>query len=591
VLASRLIAVALGPSAKMVTSGIGVGCWLILFPSWIWFLTQLMADKTQNTRVAHARTMGIGLLIGLALSILLRMLGGGFDVSTYGWTQVLGWVGAALCIGIASRLPTDVTQIIPKTGSKPVFWRIVGLSMGVSSVLLCIYFAFMSPNVIARWTGVPYPLIISVLVPILGVFAGLLLYQPRRILNITRKNLVLWNILFLLSLTLTLFAHQINFTDNLGAYPLLEPPVNIVYHIPLFCFLLLSPVVFVDFIHFIREMLVLCPTIRQLGMGFALAAGFMLLLILAQVFTTVYDYIPVIGPWFRDRFWLVFLCVGFGFAIPVLLLRDVRIEPDAVPITPQPSRLLGGTILFFAGLSLVIAWSNVPQPPLPAGTRTLRILTYNIQQGYSEGGVKNFAGQLDVLRDVDADIIGLQESDTNRVAGGNSDIVGYFARELNMYAYYGPKTVPGTFGIALLSKYPIKTAETFYMYSIREQTAAIYALIQVDGRDYHVYVTHLGNGGPIEQQKAILKHIQGREDVILMGDFNFKPDSDQYNLTTSSLADAWLAQNIPVETGPELDPNRRIDHIFVTPGTHIDRSRYLVSPQSDHPALWAELTW
>jgi len=48
-------------------------------------------------------------------------------------------------------------------------------------------------------------------------------------------------------------------------------------------------------------------------------------------------------------------------------------------------------------------------------------------------------------------LIGLQESDTNRISGGNSDIVRYFADRLDLYAYYGPKVVPGTFGIALLA--------------------------------------------------------------------------------------------------------------------------------------------
>ena len=575
----------------MVISGVGVGCWLVLFPGWLWSLTQSMGDKAQITRDAHAQTIGVGLMTGLAMSILLRMLGAGFDVSTYGWTQLLGWVGAAICIWFVARLPSDLTQTTPKTTGKPVFWRVAGLSLGMGSVLLILYFAFMSPNVIARWTGVQYPLIISVLVPVMSVFTGLLLYQPRRLLEVTRKNLVLWNVLFLLSLTLTLIAHQIKFPGDLSVYPLLEPTVSLMHHIPLFCLLLLSPIVYLDFIHFLREMMALRPTLRQLGVGFTLATGFILLMILAQVFTTVYDYIPVIGPWFRDRFWLVFLCVGFGFTLPILLFRDRCLAPDNAQRISEPGRAPGTAFLIFAGLSLVIAWSTVPRPPLPDETQTLRILTYNIQQGYSEDGVKNFAGQLGVLRDVDADLIGLQESDTNRIAGGNSDIVGYFARALNMHAYYGPKTVPGTFGIALLSKYPIKTAETIYMYSIGEQTAAIHALIQINARDYHVYVTHLGNGGPIEQQQAILKHIQGREDVILMGDFNFRPDSDAYNLTASTLEDAWLVQDMPVETGPELDPNRRIDHIFVTPGTQIKRSRYIVSPESDHPALWAELIW
>ena len=77
-----------------------------------------------------------------------------------------------------------------------------------------------------------------------------------------------------------------------------------------------------------------------------------------------------------------------------------------------------------------------------------------------------------LLRTVDADIIGLQECDTARIANGNADIVKYFADRLDLYSYYGPKTVTGTFGIALLSKYPIEDPQTVYLYSLGEQTAA-----------------------------------------------------------------------------------------------------------------------
>ena len=592
VLVSRLIALTLGPSLKMVISGIGVGCWLVLFPGWLWTLSQSIPDN-QTTRDTNILSMGVGMVIALALSILLRMLGAGFDVSTYGWTQILGWLVAAFCIWIIGRLPSDWMQFTTKTSRRPAFRRIAGLSLGAISVLVCIYFALMSPNVIARWTGVPYPLIISVFIPVLGVFIGLLFYRPGWILNISRKTLMFLNVLLLVSLTLTLLAHQISFPGTISAYPLSEPPVSFVYHIPLFLLLLLSPVIVLDFMHFLRELLVLRPTLRQLGGGFTLAAGFMLILILGQVFTTVYDYIPVIGPWFRDRFWLVFMCMGAGFTIPVLLLHNEGSIPDPARVDQQPGFVPGITILLFMGFSLIFTWATVPtpNPSLPGETPKLRVLTYNIQQGYSEYGVKNFAGQLEVLRNVGADIIGLQESDTNRVAGGNSDIVGYFARALNMHTYYGPKTVTGTFGVALLSKYPIETAETFYMYSVGEQTAAIHARIQINGHNVNVVITHLGNGGPIEQQQAVLEYIQGLENVILVGDFNFRPDSEQYALTVTSLEDAWLVQNMPAGSEPALDPNRRIDHIFITPGTPVMQSRYIVSPASDHPALWADLTW
>jgi endonuclease/exonuclease/phosphatase family metal-dependent hydrolase len=596
-LAGRLISVILGPSAKMVVCGIGVGCGLIVLPGLIWDISRSRVVNTDKTVASHTHTLGSGLLLAVAFSITLRMLGAGFDISTHGWTQIFGWVGAVFCgvVILGAPLPdvklTTVPQETPSADEKPAIGRIAGLCVGLSGIILCVYFVLMSPNVIARWTGVPYPIIISVLLPALGVLARLMICQPGKIRTISRKTLLLWNVIFLLSLVLTLTAHQIDFPLDASAYPLMEPVVTVLYHIPLFMMLLLSPVVFLDFIYFLWELFELRPTSRQLGEGFTLAALYMLLLILAQVFTTVYDYIPVVGPWFRDRFWFVFLCVGLGFTLPLLLLRKRQLNLDIEIVSPAFSRMVRGGILLFIIVVLAAAWLMVPRPPLPGTEGSLRILTYNIQQGYSEGGVKNFAGQLKLLREVDADIIGLQESDTNRVAGGNADIVGYFARALNMHAYYGPKTVQGTFGIALLSKYPIQSAETFYMYSLGEQTATIHAQIHVAGVDYNVYVTHLGNGGPIVQQEAILDHVHERDNVILVGDFNFKPESDQYYLTTSSLDDAWIIQDSPDATGYELDPQQRIDHIFVTLGTQVARSRYIVSPASDHPAMWAELTW
>jgi endonuclease/exonuclease/phosphatase family metal-dependent hydrolase len=185
-------------------------------------------------------------------------------------------------------------------------------------------------------------------------------------------------------------------------------------------------------------------------------------------------------------------------------------------------------------------------------------------------------------------VIGLQESDTNRAAGGNDDLVRYIADRLGMYSYYGPKTVPGTFGIALLSKGPIEEARTFYMYSVGEQTATIAAQIQIGGDVYHVYVTHLGNGGPIVQQEELLEEI-APENVILMGDFNFRPDTAQYRLTTKVLDDAWaLRWPQGVDDEGRQFPER-IDHVFVSPGTDVIAARYDTEPESDHPALVVEI--
>ena len=127
------------------------------------------------------------------------------------------------------------------------------------------------------------------------------------------------------------------------------------------------------------------------------------------------------------------------------------------------------------------------------------------------------------------------------------------------------------------------------MHSIGEQTATIEAQIRVGDKTFNVFVTHLGNGGPIVQQGAVLKRVAGKENVIAMGDFNFGPDTPQYRLTTEVLDDAWLLRwSEGVDNKGRRFP-RRIDHIFVSPGTAIADAQYFTDPESDHPALVVEI--
>jgi endonuclease/exonuclease/phosphatase family metal-dependent hydrolase len=154
-----------------------------------------------------------------------------------------------------------------------------------------------------------------------------------------------------------------------------------------------------------------------------------------------------------------------------------------------------------------------------------------------------------------------------------------------MYSYYGPKTVLGTFGIALLSRYPIENPRTFYLVSEGEQTAAIVAEIKAGRKTYHIMVTHLGNGGPLPQLEDILSTIDDRQNIVLMGDFNFRPTTDQYRSATAVLDDAWIRAGSPPPIGAEWNAERRIDHVFVSPSVDVANAQYVLAPLSDHPAL------
>ncbi|MFX1369618.1 MAG: endonuclease/exonuclease/phosphatase family protein, partial [Promethearchaeota archaeon] len=127
----------------------------------------------------------------------------------------------------------------------------------------------------------------------------------------------------------------------------------------------------------------------------------------------------------------------------------------------------------------------------------------------------------------------------------------------------------------------------------RKQTATIEAEIIVGSRVLTVYVTHTygRTSAKVILQNDILDASSGKEDVIFMGDFNFRPFSEPYNLTTAVLDDSWWVK-WPTGTNSLGENNsREIDHIFLSPGTAVLDCEYNRDPQSDHPAYWVDIQW
>jgi endonuclease/exonuclease/phosphatase family metal-dependent hydrolase len=581
--ASRLIEVYLDTRGRMLVAGLGVSCFMLLLPVIFWYLGRKKSTST-------GMVMGAGLALGLSLSILFRAMGSGLDISTINWYHVFGWVFAVLVSILSFRLIGKLqlsegeTQARQTTG----FGKVLGLSLGLVATLTMLYFAFSAPNVISRWTRDDYLLIVAASVLALGLVAALFTSRPRLLAMLSPHIVWIWNILFLLALVVTILVNQTGFPVEPGGYPVYEAQNSPWGVFSLRVLLLTFPIVLIDFTLLARELIAARPAPRAAAGGFTLGSLFLVVMVFAHVFTTTYDYIPVVGPFFRDKFWLVYLIVGVIMITPLFLVDRRAYTTHQV----EKSELYAGSLLLLGVMAIgAVLLTSAKPTPQQDERKSLRVFTYNIQQGYSEAGLKNYDDQLELIRSLDADIIGLQESDTNRIAGGNSDIVRYFADRLDMYSYYGPKTVNGTFGIALLSRYPIQNPETFYMYSQGEQTATIKAQVVVGGETFNLYNTHLGNGGPIVQQEAILGELAEESNVILMGDFNFTPDGEQYELTTAMLDDAWMLVWPEGRDARGFNPDQRIDHVFLTPGTQVSEARYILDPQSDHPALVVDIHW
>jgi endonuclease/exonuclease/phosphatase family metal-dependent hydrolase len=593
---------------RLLATGFGTACFLIYLPARLWELGQ--ENDAGEARQAGALSAGVelggGLAAGLAAFILFRAWNSGVYPYAETWFRITAIALAALGIWQLIRerwLEAEASEeALPDAEAPPVglwssgegsnphpagFWVTAGLSLGLVAALALLYFAFSSPNVMARWSGANYIVVLGLSVTALSALAAWMSASTGRMQTIHPWALGGLNAVFILAMLGAILPHQLRFPASPGAYPFNEPQAWPLAGPALLLMAALFPVVLVNFTLMASELVARRPSQRKLGGAFALAALFLLVMILAQVFTTVYDYIPVIGPAFRDRFWMVYLVLGLATALPLLLVRQVR-----GAAWPRLPRMAAGSVIGL-GLAALIGAGLASATPdsLPADRTSLVVMTYNIQQGYTQDGSRDPQAQLRVMRSYEADLIGLQESDSNRIAGGNADLVRYYADRLNMYSYYGPKVVPGTFGIALLSRYPIENPRTFYMYSEGEQTAAIHAQVRAGGQLFNVFVTHLGNGGPLIQQENFLEQVGELGNVIAMGDFNFRPDTEQYALTTARLEDAWLLRWPDGADAVDYRPDRRIDHVFLSAGLSARSARFYTGTESDHPALIVEVGW
>jgi len=584
---------------RMVLSGLGVGCFFILFPTLLLFVRSDEKDQS-------GLTFGIGLSLALAASVLLRTLNFTIDLSTYGWGQAIGWVLAAigfLMLGGFSKRVQSVasldSQLSIDTSTSPLTRlrkrTLAGISFGLTSILFFVSFAFSSPVVISRWTESSYVAVVSAVALMTTLFALIMLYSPHLISRLTPRLILIWNLLFVVLFVLTVYVNQIPFPDVPTTYPIIAPPTTFMHHIPLYLMIITFPIILIDFILLSHKLasLELVPTSRAAGIVFTLGGGlYMLVLLFTLILTSVWGFVPVIGPLLRDMFWFIVLIAGL-----VLLLAIYTMKAD-MPSFSVPDRLprtetiiAGLLIIMFIG-TLTGSMAFEAHPVTPAGDPvSLRLLTYNIAQGMNDVDVKNYDGQLELIREIDADIIGLQE--TSKIAG-NSDVVRYFANKLNLYSYFGPKGVTGTTGVALLSKYPIENPRTIYHYSEdidRKQTATIEAEITVGSTTFTVYVTHTygRTSTKVILQNDILDASSGKSNVIFMGDFNFRPFSEPYNITTAVLEDSWYVKWPTGQNSLGDNNSREIDHIFLSSGTTVSDCEYITDPQSDHPAYWVDI--
>lgn len=128
----------------------------------------------------------------------------------------------------------------------------------------------------------------------------------------------------------------------------------------------------------------------------------------------------------------------------------------------------------------------------------------------------------DVVQELELDVVGLMESDLQRIIMGNRDTTQFLAEDLGMYVDYGPGPNKHTWGCALLSKFPILNSTHHLLPSpVGELAPAIHATLDAYGELVDVFVFHSGQEEDPEDRRlqseylAKLMHDSPRPSILL----------------------------------------------------------------------------
>jgi endonuclease/exonuclease/phosphatase family metal-dependent hydrolase len=569
---------------RMLASGLGTGCALILFS------LVPTAKPKGDSRPPAGLWLSCGLALAVCLSVLLRTLNFSID---YSLTPAGGWLGWGL--GLLLGLLLTRLDWIAEPGPRLKQGGLKRSLLGIFLVLVLVIFAFSAPAVITRWTEGNYALIVIAVCLLAAVWAWLAIARPQLPDRLGRGLLLVWNLFFALSLAATILAHRVAFPRTPGSPAVLVGTPAWWQQVPLVLMLLLFPVIFLDLRLFVNRIRKLNPTPRDLVPGLLLGSAALVLLIFVDIFTNVWGYIAPVSTPFRNMFWLPFLLSAGG--ITLLAWGRKKVEGDPAP---EAGKFPWGWTALLGLLVLGCAFGSLrtakPLAVVP-GTASLRVMTYNIQAANDAFGEQSYDRQLALIRQVSPDILALQESDTARISLNNNDYVRYYASRLGYYSYYGPTTVTGTFGTAILSKYPLQNTHAVFSYSDTDEIGTAEAEIEVTGRRFNLYDIH-PDGSDITKLicvQTVLEQSRDQSNVIVLGDFNLRESEAAYQLIAGLYTNAWVSV-YPSKISPDgidMSGSNRIDHIFVSPSLGVRSATYILPPASatDHPVHWAEIVW
>jgi len=224
----------------------------------------------------------------------------------------------------------------------------------------------------------------------------------------------------------------------------------------------------------------------------------------------------------------------------------------------------------------------------------IKIMSYNTQHclNYVTREI-DFDIMVDTIKKCGADIIGLQEMRDESEAADYDAQAKIMAEKLGFHYYFAEAirfSGKNPYGNALISRYPIKKAETILIPDPEikkydgyyETRCLLKAEIEVGG-GLNVLVSHFGLN-PDEHENAVKTVIQNLPEgkTVLMGDFNMQPDNELLNPIREKLYDTADKFETELFSFPSDVPDRKIDYIFTSNDLKVIDADIPALVSSDH---------
>lgn len=208
--------------------------------------------------------------------------------------------------------------------------------------------------------------------------------------------------------------------------------------------------------------------------------------------------------------------------------------------------------------------------------KSLKVMSYNIHiatpGAISDFNITDLQAVADVIIREKPDVVVLQEVDKYTVRSNKES---HQAKDLGemtgMHYHFAGASYKseGEQGQAILSKYPIKDAESYKLPLPKESNGETRSLaiivVEVGGVDIafmNVHLDHRSDADRKYQIEQMLEHTKefDKYPIIFGGDFNMKPDNDNFKLIENQFAK--VTDDHPL-TFPQINPTTTIDFILL----------------------------